>query len=100
MSRTFEPEVLAHHCEEAVGPGRRSAIRVKPADKTLRGSRKTEAIAQLRRGLALDSTLPDNTVRQAQELDLTSMLGHALMATQGFSSQESGNVVRPFPSAL
>ena len=90
--RTFEPGVLAHHCEEAGLTGKAVCYWLEAGRQDIARFAMTEAISQLRRGLALVSTLPDNTVRQAQELDLTSMLGHALMATQGFSSQKSGNL--------
>ena len=90
--KAFEPEVLAHHCEEAGFTQKAVGYWLEAGQQDIARSAMIEAISQLRRGLALIGTLPHNAVRQAQELDLTSMLGHALMTTQGFSAQESGDL--------
>jgi tetratricopeptide (TPR) repeat protein len=89
---TTEPEVLAHHCEEAGLTQKAMSYWRSAGQQGIARFAMAEAISQLRRGLALISALPDNAVRQAHELDLTSMLGHTLMATQGFSAQESGDL--------
>jgi tetratricopeptide (TPR) repeat protein len=50
----------------------------------------TEAVAQLRKGLDLLSGVPDGAERQEHELDLQMTLGHALIATKGYSAPEPG----------
>jgi predicted ATPase len=50
----------------------------------------TEAVAQLRKGLDLLSSIPDGTARQEHELDLQIALGHALMAAKGLAAPEPG----------
>jgi predicted ATPase len=78
-----QPGLLAQHCTEAGSieqaviywgkAGRRSAAR----------SAMTEAEAQLRRGLALISDLPDSRERKRQELDLQVTLASALRESKG-----------------
>ena len=46
----------------------------------------TEAVAQLQKGLDLLTSMPDNSARQQQELDLRITLGQALIATKGWGS--------------
>ncbi len=87
-----QPELLAHHYteaglrEEAVGcwlrAGRRASER----------AAYVEAIAHLTKGLELLATLPDSPARRRQELALQTSLGPALIATQGFTAPELGQV--------
>jgi tetratricopeptide (TPR) repeat protein len=81
-----EPETLAHHLTEA------GLIR-KAVDYWLRAGRKAaarsaniEAIAHLQRGLDAVSRLPDESDRDALELDLQLALAPCLIATQGPAS--------------
>ena len=90
--RTTEPEVLAHHCEEAGLTEKAVGYCLKAGQQGMARFATTDAISQLRKGLALISRLPDGAERQAQELDLTSLLGHALMTTRGFSAPKSGDL--------
>jgi predicted ATPase/class 3 adenylate cyclase len=81
-----EPETLAHHLTEA------GLIR-KAVDYWLRAGRKAaarsaniEAIAHLQRGIEATSRLPDESDRDALELDLQFALAPCLIATQGPAS--------------
>jgi predicted ATPase len=87
-----EPAVLARHCEAAGLTGKAVAYWLDAGRQAVARFATSEAISRLRKGLALISRLPDDAARQAQELDLTSLLGHALMATKGFSAPESGEL--------
>jgi class 3 adenylate cyclase/tetratricopeptide (TPR) repeat protein len=78
-----QPETLAHHLteagliEKAIGywlqAGKNAALR----------SANLEAIAHLRRGIALISRLPAGAGRDRSELDFQLVLGPCLIATQG-----------------
>ena len=92
--------MLAYHCEAAGLTGKAAGYWLDAGRQALARFAMTEAIAQLRKGLALISGLPDDAARQAQELDLTSVLGYALMATKGFSAPEFGRFIRPCTSTL
>jgi hypothetical protein len=48
-------------------------------------------VAQLQKGLDQLASLPDNSRRQALELNLQITLGPALIATRGYSSPEAGD---------
>ena len=50
----------------------------------------TEAVAQLTNGLEALAKLPEGITRQQHELDLRLALGPALMATQGWAAQATG----------
>jgi predicted ATPase len=86
QTATAEPQLLAHHCtaaglvEEAVGWWLRAGT------QSLTRAATTEALAHLRRGLELNSTLPDAEVRRRQELDLQIVLGKVIVATQGHAT--------------
>ena len=83
------PEVLAHHYTEAglaepavenwLRAGRRAAER----------SANKEAIAHLRQGLGLLTTLPETPERHRQELALQTSLGPAVLATKGWGAAEA-----------
>jgi predicted ATPase len=49
-----------------------------------------EAVAQLRKGLALVAYLPEGALRARHELDLQITLGQAMIATKGYGAPESG----------
>ena len=59
-------------------------------DNAVRRNAHSEAIAALRKGLALLSTLPDSPERTQRELALQLTLGELLTATQGMASPASG----------
>jgi len=60
-------------------------------DNATRRHAHPEAIAALRQGLALLSTLPDSPERLQRELALQLTLGELLMATQGMASPAAGD---------
>jgi predicted ATPase len=53
----------------------------------------TEAVAQLRKGLDLLSSVLDGVARHELELDLQITLGQALMAAKGLAAPEAGEVL-------
>jgi predicted ATPase len=59
-------------------------------DNAVRRNAHSEAIAALRKGLALLPTLPDSRERIQRELALQLTLGELLMATQGMASPAAG----------
>jgi predicted ATPase len=87
-----EPERLAQHCAEAGLPEKAIGYCLMAAQRSLARSATAEAVAQLRRGLALLSGVDDDGRRLEQELELQSALGRALMATMGHGSAEMADV--------
>ena len=85
-----EPALLAQHCTEAGLAEKGISYRLKASQQSRCAM--TEAVAQLRKGLGLLSTIPDGPARQEQELDLQITLGQALMATKGYPAPEPGEV--------
>jgi predicted ATPase len=85
-----QPALLAHHCTEAgltepavtywLAAGRQAWAR----------SAVAEAVALLRRGLALIPALPDTDRRREIELELQIALGQALIASQSWGAREVG----------
>jgi predicted ATPase len=86
-----QPEVLARHCAEAGAVDKAIGYWLQAGQQAIARSAMTEAVAQLRKGLLLLSTAPAGTTRQKQELDLQISLGHALIATKGYSAPEPGD---------
>jgi hypothetical protein len=85
-----QPALLAHHCEEA-------GLVEKAIDYWLAAGRQAwgrsmlaEAVALLRRGLALVPGLPDNDWRREREFDLQIALGRALCVFQSWGAPEAG----------
>jgi class 3 adenylate cyclase/predicted ATPase len=83
-----EPERLAQHCAEAGLAEKAIGYCLMAGQRSLARSATAEAVAQLRRGLALLSGVGDDGRRLEQELELQSALGRALMATMGHGSAE------------
>jgi predicted ATPase len=83
-----QPELLARHCT-AAGQNE-AAIRYwqRAGQRALQGSAHAEAVAHLRQGLAVLTTLPETSARLQQELDLQVALAPALFATQGNAAPE------------
>jgi class 3 adenylate cyclase/predicted ATPase len=82
------PELLARHFAEAGLTRRAVAYLQKAGDRASERSAYAEAVSHLTRGLELLHTLPDDTERTLQELDLQIALGAALMATRGYAAPE------------
>jgi class 3 adenylate cyclase/predicted ATPase len=91
-----QPEVVARHCT-AAGQDE-AAIRYwqQAGQRALQRSAHAEAMAHLRQGLAVLTTLPETPACLQQELDLQVALGTALRATQG---QAAPDVERAYARA-
>ena len=83
-----QPELLAHHYTEAGLPVQALPHWQRAGQRAMQRSAYAEAIAHLRRGLAVLATLPEMPAHLHQELDLQVALGAALMATQGYASPD------------
>jgi class 3 adenylate cyclase/tetratricopeptide (TPR) repeat protein len=86
----MQPELLARHCAEAGLVERSIGYWLKAGEQAIARGAVTEAAAQVRKGLALLSGVPDGAARQQQELDLQIALGQALIATKGYAAPEPG----------
>jgi tetratricopeptide (TPR) repeat protein len=82
----MQPEVLARHCAEAGFVKKAIGYRLTAGEQAVARSAMIEAEAQLRKGLALLPSEPDNTERQQHELQLHIALGRALIAAQGYAT--------------
>ena len=105
------PELLAHHYTEAGQHEAAISYWQRAGQRALQRWAYVEAIAHLRQGLALLTTLPETPARRQQELDLQVALGPALVATKGNAvpdaerayararelCQEIGNTPQLFP---
>ncbi len=87
-----QPALLAQHCEQAGLIEKAIGYWVDAGQRAISRSAMTEAVSQLWKGLGLLSTMPDEASREAKELELQIALGHALMASKGFSAPEPGQV--------
>ena len=85
-----QPELLAHHCAQAGLVERAIAYYARAGQRAVARSAMAEAIAQLRKGLELLTSLPDGASRQRQELELQIALGRALIAAQGYAAPAVG----------
>jgi class 3 adenylate cyclase/tetratricopeptide (TPR) repeat protein len=85
-----EPALLAQHCA-AAGLNEKGVNYWLAAGRlSLTRSALVEAVAQLRKGLALVADLPEGALHAQRELDLQIALGKALMATKGYGAPETG----------
>jgi class 3 adenylate cyclase/predicted ATPase len=85
-----EPELLAHHFTQARLTEAAIEWWTKAGRRSLERSALVEAIAQLRKGLALVANLPEGVTRIQHELDLQIALGKAMIATKGYGAPETG----------
>ena len=83
-----EPELVAHHYTEAGCYTQAVGYWQQAGQRALQRSANVEAIAHLRQGIALLTTLPDTPERVQAELTLQTTLGPALMATKGYAAPE------------
>jgi predicted ATPase len=82
------PELLAHHYTEA-GLSARAVVYLQQAgQRAIEHSAYVEAMAHLRQGLALTTTLPDTPARVQHALALYMALGMTLAVTQGYAAPE------------
>jgi predicted ATPase len=86
-----QPETLARHCSEADFTAKAVGYWHKAGQQAMARGAMTEAVSQLRKGLELLRSMPDDVGRQEQELDLQIILGNALIATNGWSAPEPGD---------
>jgi tetratricopeptide (TPR) repeat protein len=98
-----DPALLAQHCAEA-GYNEKAVHYWLAAGRQAWGrSAAAEAVALLRRGLALVPALPDTDRHRETELDLQITLGPALIMNRGWAAPELGEVysrARQLASAL
>jgi predicted ATPase/class 3 adenylate cyclase len=85
-----EPEVLARHYTAASDPDRAVAYWLAAAQLAFGRFANTEAIADARKGLDALQALPDEQVRQQQELPLQITLAWALASAKGYGAPEVG----------
>jgi class 3 adenylate cyclase/predicted ATPase len=85
-----QPEVLARHCAEAGLTEKAVGYWLEAGRQAIAKCAMAEAVAQLRKGLDLLPGVPESAPRQEQEINLRMTLGHALIATKGYSAPESG----------
>jgi len=83
---------LAVHFERGGDVQRAVSYWQQVGDNAARRNAHPEAIASLRKGLALLATVPDSPERTRHELTLQLILGELLMAAKGMSSPEAGDV--------
>ena len=88
-----EPSILAQHCTEAGLAAKAISYWLKAGQQSIARCAMTEAVAQLRKGLDLLSSIADETARREQELDLQITLGPALMAAKGLAAPEPGEAL-------
>jgi tetratricopeptide (TPR) repeat protein len=83
-----QPEVVARHYAEARLPHPALTWWHKAGRRSLHQSANLDAIGQLRQGLALLATLPEEAERDSLELDVRIDLAVALSATAGYTAPE------------
>jgi class 3 adenylate cyclase/tetratricopeptide (TPR) repeat protein len=86
----MQPERLAQHCAEAGFIEKAVGFCLKAGQKAIARGTMIEAVAQLRKGLDILASLPEDTAHKEQELELQIALGHALDTTKGQAALESG----------
>ena len=88
-----EPAILAQHCTQAGLHEKAVGYWLKAGRQALARSATTEAVSQLRKGLDLLPSLPEDPCRVQQELDLQIALNQALIATSGYSAPAVGETI-------
>jgi class 3 adenylate cyclase/tetratricopeptide (TPR) repeat protein len=87
-----QPALLAHHCTEAGLTEQAVAYWLAAGRQAWARSSAAEAVALLRRGLALVPALPDGDRRRETELDLQIALGQALIMNRSWGAPELDEV--------
>jgi tetratricopeptide (TPR) repeat protein len=88
-----EPEILAHHLAEAGQTDRAAMYWQKAGQLAVRRAANREAAGHFRRALALVEARPETSERHRDELAILTQLAPPLMAAQGWSAPEVGEVV-------
>ena len=83
-----EPELVAHHYTAAGCSAQAVGYWQQAGQRAIQRSANVEAIAHLRQGIELLTTLPATPERVQAELTLQTTLGPALMTTRGFAAPE------------
>jgi class 3 adenylate cyclase/predicted ATPase len=83
-----QPELVAHHYTEAGLSAQAIPYWLRAGQRAIQRSANVEAIAHLRQGIALLTTLPDTPARVQAELTFQTTLGPALMTTRGYGAPE------------
>src|SRR4029453_17074162 len=83
-----QPELVAHHYTEAGLSAQAIPYWLRAGQRAIQRSANVEAIAHLRQGIALLTTLPDTPARVQAELTFQTTLGPALMVTRGYAAPE------------
>jgi predicted ATPase len=83
-----EPELVAHHYTEAGCYAQAVGYWQQAGQRAMQRSANVEAIAHLRQGIELLTTLPDTPARVQAELTLQTTLGPALVAIRGLAAPE------------
>ncbi|MBI3757838.1 MAG: AAA family ATPase [Deltaproteobacteria bacterium] len=83
-----QPELLAHHYTEAGLVEQAIPYWQQAGQRAVAHSAYTEAISQLKKGLALLESLPDTPERVQQELALQLLLGGSWQATKGYGAPQ------------
>jgi predicted ATPase len=87
-----QPALLAHHCTDAGLPEKAVAYWLTAGRQAWGRSATVEAVALLRRGLALVPALPEGDRRREAELDLQVALGRALIMNRSWGAPELDEV--------
>jgi class 3 adenylate cyclase/tetratricopeptide (TPR) repeat protein len=87
-----EPEVLAHHFDEAGLADPACDYRMRAGDRAVSQSAFPEAVAHFSAGLKLAETLPDPNHRMRRQLEYLLKLGPALMPMHGMQSAQVEDV--------
>jgi hypothetical protein len=87
-----QPHLLAYHFAEGALPEKAVDYWLKAAKQSVNRATVTEALSHLNKGLALLSTMADNTWRRSQELSLQIVLASTLMLTLGGAAPAVGEV--------
>ncbi len=85
-----QPELVAHHYTEAGLIKQAIPYWQQAGQRASQRSAHVEAISHLTKGLELLRTLPDTPKRAQQELALQVTLGPLLIATRGYTAEETG----------
>jgi class 3 adenylate cyclase/predicted ATPase len=93
QAATTEPEIIAHHLQNAMRTVEAIDFWRKAGDTAARRSANREAAEHFRRALALVEAQPGSPERRRIELAVLSQLASPLMGAYGWSAPEVGDVV-------
>lgn len=88
-SNSDQPEIFAYHCERAALPSKSALYRLNAGKAAARRGSVVEAVNEFKLGLASAQAMADDEERERLLYNLNMNLGPALMALQGYASQEA-----------